>query len=807
MIPGSANPLLLAGAAEEAGYAIERSLRFNSSDSAYLYRDFSSTGTSLTTSTISLWVKFSSITTENYLFTAGSDTSNYFVFSTNTSSQIRVFTGENGATNLNLTNTTAVFRDPSAWYHLVLQLDWSNAVSTDRIKLYVNGTRITLTGTFASQGYTGTRLNRAFRHSIGRHMTGASYLNGYLADVHFIDGQALDPTSFGEFDADTGIWNPIEYTGSYGTNGFHLPFSDNSSAAALGDDTSGNNNDWSVNNISVASGAGNDSLIDVPQNGTETDSGAGGEVRGNYATLNPLGSALNGQSFSNGNLEITGTHSNETLYFLSTIKVSSGKYYVEYDTFNVNAGRYTYGITEEDYMPVGAAAERNNGVGILGYAVGANSIIAKNTVVQTPTADTRSGIWGVAADFDNNQLSFFFNGVQVGTTISITAGNYAFAASQGTDLNRSFGVIANFGARPFAYTAPSGFKALNTASLPAPTVENGSDYMDVALYTGNGSTQTISGLGFSPDFVWTKARSFAENNNVFDTVRGVTKLLLPDSTNADQTISGITSFNSDGYTVGSHVACNSNGQTYVSWNWDAGSSTVSNTDGSITSSVRANPTAGFSISTWTSNGASSIETVGHSLGVTPALIIAKGRGPGTSSNWHVWSNTFSNQVRDYLYLNSTAAKTTAGVDIWSTSSTTFGIRQSSIAVNNDGCVAYCFAPVEGYSAFGSYTGNGSTDGPFVFTGMRPRWVLIRRTDSGNDWQIFDTARNEYNETVAVLIPNTSAAEVNASTNKLGDVLSNGFKLRASGAGVNASSGTYIYAAFAENPFALNARAR
>jgi hypothetical protein len=249
----------------------------------------------------------------------------------------------------------------------------------------------------------------------------------------------------------------------------------------------------------------------------------------------------------------------------------------------------------------------------------------------------------------------------------------------------------------------------------------------------------------------------------------------------------------------------------VAWAWDAGTTTASNTDGSITSQVRANPSAGFSVVAFNSgSGAPTAYTVGHGLNVAPQFIITKSR-TSASYNWSVYHTSIATTTNKYLSLNSTNATADNGTSIWGAAqptSTVFGITSGNAVVANTDCIAYCFAPVVGYSSFGSYTGNGSAsgDGPFVFCNFRPRFILTKRTDSTNNWTIVDAARNSYNVSNTALFPNLSAAE---STNAeyAFDILSNGFKVRGTpGDSVNVSGGTYIYIAFAESPFAY-ARAR
>ena len=335
-----------------------------------------------------------------------------------------------------------------------------------------------------------------------------------------------------------------------------------------------------------------------------------------------------------------------------------------------------------------------------------------------------------------------------------------------------------------------------------PTIVKGSDHMQAVLYTGTGATQTISGLNFQPDLVWIKSRSAATDHKLTDAVRGVTKALVSNSTAAETTdTTGITAFTSTGFTLGANSTYNNSGATYVAWCWKAGNTTSSNTNGSITSTVSVNASAGFSVVTYTANGTTG--TIGHGLGVTPQFIVVKARS--SAQRWTVFHVSTSNA---YIYLNETFAAETANAAnrfgnnsaVVQPTSSVFTIG-SSTDVNSSGntYVAYCWTPIAGYSAFGSYTGNGSTDGTFVYTGFQPKWVMIKRTDSGNNWFILDTARNTYNLSNAQLLPNSSAAE-STNTDCNIDILSNGFKLRTALDASNGSGGTYIYAAFAANPF-------
>jgi hypothetical protein len=786
---------LLLGAAGAGGYEIERSLRFNSADSAYLNRTPGSAGNRKTW-TWAGWVKKSGNASFQTLFAnaVGSTNTTYFVLSLGRSADDPIYVS---IWDVNLLVTTQVFRDPSAWYHIVLAFDATQGTNSNKLKLYVNGSEVTTFATdnrssISNQDYA---INAVESHTIGSNR-GSNYFNGYLADVHFIDGQALDPSSFGEFD-DNGVWQPIAYAGSYGTNGFHLDFADNSTAAALGTDTSGNGNTWTVNNISVAAGAGNDSLVDSPTN-YGTDTGAGGEVRGNYATLNPL--SIGDGTLSNGNLDLvtsTGGYSSK----LSTIGMSSGKWYFEATQIAASANQAVVGLVRYDFISsndIGGTAGTSWGyygrdgrkyTGFIDLAYGAT--YGNNDCI------------GAAFDADNGTLTFYKNGISQGQAYSgLTSGPYFFAVGD-SQSSATVSFSTNFGQRPFAYTAPSGFKALCTTNLPEPTIADGSTAMDVALYTGNGSTQTISGLNFSPDFVWVKARNVGYSHRLWDVVRGATKGLLSDGTSAEFTeVNGLTSFNSDGFSVGTSLS--ESAKTYVAWTWDAGSSTVTNTEGSITSQVRANASAGFSMVTYTGTGViDDTQTIGHGLNTAPAFVLCKRRD--LAGDWwagHVgagWTKGAYLQVADAFATSSKWWSNTAPT------SSVVTLGQYPLTGAGSSFVAYCFAPVAGYSSFGSYVGNGvQPEGPFIYTGFKPAFLMIKSSSAGLDgWFIMDNKRPSYNLVNKYLYANTSDSEADAN---ICDFCANGFKIRYNYAGINQNGATYIYAAFAEHPF-QSSRAR
>jgi hypothetical protein len=334
--------------------------------------------------------------------------------------------------------------------------------------------------------------------------------------------------------------------------------------------------------------------------------------------------------------------------------------------------------------------------------------------------------------------------------------------------------------------------------MPYSSIDKPSKYFNTVLYTGTGSAQSITGVGFKPDLVYGKSRSSGTlPPTLVDAVRGSNLNLYSNLTNAEENNAQIlTSFNSDGFSVGTDTVLNSNGATFVAWNWLGANTTVSNTSGTITSTVSASQTSGFSIVRYTGNGTAGA-TVGHGLGVAPKMIIVKNRS-SAGTEWITYHASIGNGK--YLALQSTAGQ--AGtVTIWGTSASTFTLAQAYGDYNGNGNshIAYCFADVKGFSKFGSYTGNGSANGTFVYTGFKPAFLLIKRTDTLSQWRVWDNKRNTFNVADTVLLPNDSGADTTNSSQYV-DLLSNGFKWRATYVDTNASGGTFIYMAFAESPF-------
>jgi hypothetical protein len=960
-----------------------------------------------------------------------------------------------------------VFRDPSAWYYILVVYDSDNATAQNRLRFYCNGVEIATwqTNTTITPGFE-TRINGTYTHTIGTALGyPAGNINGYLADIHFIDGQALDPTSFGEFDATTGVWVPKAYTGSYGTNGFHLEFADNSSntATTLGKDTSGNSpaNNWTPNNLSTTTGgptsvasasgalpiynttdtygttkgtgtrtdsnsssivlaipmdgtnngttftdesatikgsgsaktisrfgdtktstaqskfygssgffdgtedylqapagtdfsygtgdftfeawiypttsgtdriiyaqttsgnnyvnaalttsntfsvqinasgagnnvtstgtvtanvwthiavtrqstvvklfingvqdgsgtrnvdlqisstvptigtfshtstlnfagyiqdfriykgvakytanfnppsstqnpsiaAGNDSLVDVPSS-SGTDTGVGGEVRGNYCTWNAVAGS---GALANGNLDFSSSGNPHKR--IGTIGVASSKWYFEAVCTTQASSFQSIGVGKGTFISdAGGVGGVSSSWGVLCETGLGNGYLYHNSSNAAGDIGTINvnDVMMFALDVDAGKFWVGLNGTWYNSGSPSGGTNATWTGVTGElfpviSSGSGGAMFANFGQRPFAYTAPSGFKALNTTNLPAPLVTKPNTVMDVLTWTGTGGSRTFSGLNFSPDLIWGKGRSQAYNHQIYDIIRdtGASKVLMSNSTAAEGGANAalygyVSGFNSNGFATTAGTTDNSYwnelNTTYVAWAWDAGSSTVTNTQGSITSSVRANATAGFSIVTYTANGTNGT-SVGHGLGVKPALVIQKDRT--SASDWLVLTQLIDGS-NDYLLLNSTAAAATAAAGM---TSTTFG---SWDRTNGNSMVAYCFAPVVGYSAMGSFSGGS---GIFTYTGFRPKWLLIKQSSAVSSWIIYDTSRDTYNVMGNSLYPNLSDAEISSPPRI--DFVSNGFVTRAASGSEPSWTGTVIYFAVAESPFNY-ARAR
>ena len=782
------------GSSAAGDYEIERSLRFNKGDSPYLVRTPSSAGNRRTW-TWSSWVKYTTSDHANYnigIFQSGDGG----VLITQSGGGNPAFKIRGYVAGSN-TTTTQLFRDPSAWFHVVLAVDTTQSTSSNRVKLYINGVQVTSfsTESYPSQNAEGSGINNTSAHYIGSSDSGSGrFFDGYLAEINFIDGLSLTPSSFAETDAVTGEYKPKKYAGSYGTNGFYLNFSDNSgtTATTLGKDLSGNGHNFTPNNFSVSAGAGNDSLEDTPTN--------------NFCTLNPLDSNT-GINFSQGNLVVNTSAGFDLAK--STFYLTSGKWYWEVTCDDTGNG--FIGVSDQDDVL------NNRGGGnatscTIRATNGDKRISGSTSSYGSAIAD--GDVMMFAVDKDSNKFWAGKNGTWFNSGDPAAGSNEATSAltnpvSPSVSLYDNEDYTFNFGQRAFSYTPPTGYKKICSANLPDPTIKLPDKHFDTLLYTGNNynGTRAITGYSFQPDWIWTKNRTQATSHHIYDEVRGLGagKELCSDKTQAEGGEAGatygyMTSYGTGGFNVvkgsdgtNGNYNLNINGNNYAAWAWNAGGSTVTNNDGTISTQVRANTTAGFSIVSYTGNG--STGTVGHGLGVAPDCYIVKERN--SSTHWYVYHKEIGATHQLKLNTNDDKANNDRWQDTDPTSSVFYLAQKTASNGSGDTYIAYCFSEVAGYSKFGSYKGNGSTDGTFVYTGFRPAWVLVKDSSSSYSWDLHDNKRDPGNVTEESLAPNLSNAK---DTYDAKDFLANGFKLRSSSNSLNKSGDTYIYLAFAESPF-------
>ena len=814
------------------GIQIEKSLRFNANDGGYLSRTPSSAGNRRTW-TWSAWIKRGSIGSRQILFSADNNATHatYFLLELQADNNLRALAGQETQSATLVKETAMVLRDPLTWYHLVFKFDATNTSAV----WYVNGQEITDLNSSTNPSNQDYQVNATTQHFLGRFGSslGTSYFDGYMTEINFIDGNAYDPSYFGFTDAQTGQWRPKKYGGTYGTTGFHLDFSDNSSTAALGIDKSGNGNNFTSNNFSVTAGVTNDSFEDTPTN--------------NFPTMNPLNRGVDNPTCTDGNLYFGG--STDHVVVATFAIPSSGKWYWEYTK---TTGTYLMsgiiGDPEKAYLGTSTfLGGQANGYSV--YAHNGNAYAAGSNATYMATAPTSTTIM-IAFDADNRRLYFGADGnwgdgsgntnqtfANAAIAHTVTAGiTYLPAGSF-----NSGSAFANFGQRAFSYTPPTGYRALNSKNIATPSASaiiKPQRHFDTLIWDGN-STQdrNITGLEFKPDMVWIKSRNGGTyggglyyHHMIWDVLRGVGSNTIGASSRKELTVNQnyeegrganytdyyghVSSFNKDGFQL-DHVTgepplyVNRNTNTYVAWCWKAGGAAVSNTDGTITTQVSANTEAGFSILTYTGNQTSGA-TLGHGLGAAPKIAFFK-RRDGTA-NWV--TPLFDSQTAGKL--NNTDSFTSNYYDVFFTSQPTSTLitigSNDDINRNTSTYVAYCWTEVPGYSKFGSYKGNGSADGPFINLGFRPAWFLQKKTSGTGGWYLFDNKRSGFNVDNDMLLPNASDAEYDGDTYPRLDFLSNGIKWRDAGSSVhNAANATYVYMAFAERPtetiFGLDANAR
>ena len=758
-------------------YEIEQSIRFNDNDSAYMHRTPSSAGNQKT-NTISCWVKRGNLGTGESIAmfsAAGGDYGlTWYIDSSETDFSRERLELSDGSSALWRANSVRL-RDPASWYHFVFAMDTTQGTQSNRMKVYINGELITADanalGSDTDYPFFDDVVNRIGSWTPSGGAAGR-YMEGYMAEIHLIDGAQKTASDFGKYDSTTGEWVPIKYAGAYGDQGAYLKGQDSS---ALGDDTSGEGNDFASSGL-----AANDQMSDSPTN--------------NWCTLSPLDATIPG--LNNGNLGLAGTSSAAWLTTRATMSIpSSGKWYWEcIATTSGNGGDPNFGIVA-DSVNTQYADWLQNPLAYF-YSTREDSVVNNDWIGTQRGTYTGENVLQIAYDADTGKLHFGIQNSWINSGDPADGSNPDFTTSTTPTFlpyaaiyNNKTGSI-NFGQSAFAYTPPTDFLALNSANLPDPTIADPSAYFQTTLYEGDGSTQSIDqseNSTFSPNFVWIKNRDAADAHALFDTVRGATEVLSSNSTAAEATNADtLTAFESDGFALGDDVIVNTNNESYVAWQWNEGA------------------TPGFDIVSYAGTG--SARTVAHNLGVAPKMIIIKNRDE--ADHWAVYhgANTAAPET-DYLILD-LADATSDLVNLWNDTAPTSSVFTvgvaSSVNANTENYIAYCFAEVKGFSAFGSYAGNNNANGPMINVGFRPAFIMIKASSTTGSWLLFDTKRDTFNAAFHVIYGQLSNAEDTAHA--YGDILSNGFKIRKPGEFAINDDATYVYIAFAESPFkTANAR--
>ena len=730
---GSPSPFFFGG---KKAYAVDRSLRFNDDDDTNLQRTVSSTS-NRKTFTVSAWIKPSR--TDSKFFFAVTDTSGYEFFYIGINSYHRLVITDYDFYNAPYSNvgliTNRLFRDPSAWYHIVVAFDTTQATNTNRVKLYVNGVQET---SWYNEAYPVQNLDTYVNHTtfpvyIGKLGWGFGQYDGYMAEYNFIDGLQLTPSSFGETDAITGQWNPKKYVGSYGTNGFYLNFSDNSgtTATTLGKDSSGNGNNFTPNNFSVADGIDGDSFADTPTN--------------NFCVLNAVVKSQSAQSLANGNLQRSGN----AYKCVGTHLLKNNKYYfeVKVEDGNGNAG---IGVTQADTD----YRDRDNTEAAAYFTNGEYKIEGGSQLSGWSTYGN-GDIIGVAIDttLSTPKVWFSKNNTWQGTGDPTTAGysltagkDYVFNIDH-TSGSSSTTATAFFGAHKgeFNYTPPTGFVAASSANLPDPTILLPNKHFDTLLYTGNATDdRDITGLNFQPDWLWIKERSGTESHLLFNSVVGTSNFLKSNSSASEANDpNALQSFNSDGFQIGTSTELNANSETYVAWNWNGGdtdgktyavtvvpdSGNKYRFDGYGTSAVTLDLAEGGTyIFDWSDSSAQS-----HPIRFSTTADGTHGGGSEYTtgvvkddSNYKTTITVAASAPTLYYYCQyHSGMGGQANTNSTLGSSNFDGGIQSTVKANT----------TSGFSIV-TYTGNGSAGATVGHgLGVIPRIVIVKRRNSGDDWRI------------------------------------------------------------------------
>jgi hypothetical protein len=830
---------MLIGAAGESikstsGFQVANSILFNDDDTERLTKEYTTTRSSARLFTVSFWIKRGNLSLVQNIICQNDSNQNALTVQIQSDDTFNVLVEDSGGSAIMQRRTTAVYRDPHAWYHFHIKID-SGQTDDTSCRVYVNGVEETVFGTKTNPGSAqDTRIllgGGTNQLHIGTGKNGSdSPLDAYLAEVLILDGESVVPASAtGEFD-DNGVWRPVDpSSNTFGNNGFYLNFA--SSGSDIGDDASGNNQDFTPDNS--------------PTQTTDT-------CTDNHATFSPLLSNASKVTLSEGNMRgASSTSSGHVGLIVSGFELpTAGKYYWEWVVNTVGTTPALGWRSVENLNPNGHSSAGNNQADFItgnDYNTGSGRILSSEIDGSTSLSQAAYGnfltvsggnplangsVLGCAYDADNGLAWFSFNNTWVdgnGTDSSSTvkneieagtSGSQAFTTANGAVGEEGLHIIARSNSvSSFNYTlrtrsdqwtgtCPTGFTAVSTknqAEAVTFAIEDGSAHFQATTYDGNDGSNEINQSGnssFQPDWVWLKERDGGNHGTLINAVRGGNKGVYPSLNFVEYTESNL-SFDDNGFSLsatGSAAQVNASSKDYIGWQWLAGNSSgSSNTDGSLTSTVTANQTAGFSILTFTGNaGDGGAQTVGHGLGKKPNMIIIKNLS--TTDNWVVYHD---NVGFNAITLNSTAARITTGASVyWNDTAFTSSVFtvNTHAGVNGDGntMLCYCFADVPGYSKFGGYTGNDNANGPYIPLNFSPAFVMIKNITAAGGWPMYDNARTLFNPSNKNINADQNAAEY--SPDYPIDFLANGFKIRDAQAYVN-DANSYLYMAFAENPFA------
>tara|TARA_Y100001973_G_scaffold96815_1_gene152074 strand:+ start:6597 stop:9152 length:2556 start_codon:yes stop_codon:yes gene_type:complete len=837
------NNIRQGSAGQSTGFSVPNSAVFNDGDGEFLSRTFSSGGDRRKW-TWAAWIKTTVIGDRQIIWGGGGAHDGYLELTTD--STLNLYNGPNG--DLWDWKTTRLFRDPHAWYHVVWVFDSNNATANNRMRLYINGVEETSFTKSANgtQNNEGPINEASTTHKIGQHPANSNNsFDGYLAEVVFLDGTAASPTSFGEFD-DNGVWKPIDVSElSFGTTGFHLNFK--SAGSDIGDDNSGNSNDF-TNNNSVTQ------TTDSPTTNAATMTQLIARHQTTFATVS------SDWTFTNGNRTITHTSgsSGDIMAASSQLLQPGQKYHFEVITESMHSSTHArfqlalvpQSMYETDASPLTGTNDQFEFQLVKSGGTGSNAAAFDDSALTAPTnkptTNSRLTFEVDMSTIGSTTVKYFFNGSLDTTYSSLGFANepYYVVSFTGVETDRNGVFNFNFGSSAFIDTPTAGHTGLTAKDAFAgsePTIQDGSaHFQTIPEWSGNSSSQTVSQIastnsGFTPDWAIIKSRSFGNGANSYDSVRGGNKGLATFDSGSEDTESDGVTFGLSGskgtlaFTgAGGSGDINNSGRTYCAWTWKAGGApTADNSagqtptnnsvfrDGAASTTAfpsasiyptRAsiNSTAGLSIVEYIGNGSDA--TLAHGLSAAPKAAWFKNR-ESAGNNWVIYHADAAGNTH-HFFLDLTNTKT-AGDRFQDTdpTSSVFSIDGTTdINKNTDEHVAYFFAEIDGYSKFGAYTGNGSSSAPpFVNLGFKPQFILLKNVDVARDWVIVDTARTPRNTIEEFLFMNLAIAEAaqgSASGSSYDmDLISNGFRPITGDSAINGSGNTIAYFAFAEHPFA------